>query len=107
MNRTEEAYSLVLEARRLAGEVAEWKFEAVKLRLAENTTYTPDFLVILADGTVEFHEVKGRPGSGAGGWENAARCKIKVSAELYPFVFRGFSKLPVKSGGGWKEEVFG
>ena len=78
MNRQEAAYSLELEARKRTGEIADWKFESVKLRLADRTWYTPDFMVIFADGTIEFHEVKGH-------WEDDARVKWKVVQELYPF----------------------
>lgn len=59
------------------------RYEPIKLRLADRTYYTPDFLVIRGDGAVVFHEVKG------GFWEDDARVKIKVAAETYPeFVFR-------------------
>jgi hypothetical protein len=46
--------------------------------LGDDTRYTPDFMVIKNDGTIEFHEVKGfmRP---------AARVKIKVAARMFPW----------------------
>ena len=77
MNKREAAYSLELEARKRQGEICDWKFEAVKLRLAARTFYTPDFLVWLCGGAVEFHEVKGH-------WEDDARVKWKVVQEMYP-----------------------
>jgi len=80
MNKTEQTYA-TLDARRHAGEVAWFKFEGVKLRLADNTFYTPDFAVMLANGTVEMHEVKGC-------MFDDANVKIKVAAATYPFVFR-------------------
>ena len=42
-----------------AGIVFSWRYEAVTLKLADKTTYTPDFLVVLVDGSIELHEVKG------------------------------------------------
>lgn len=99
-NKTEAAYEAVLEARRIAGEVAWYKFEGVKLRLADNTFYTPDFAVMLADGQMQMHEVKGF-------WQDDARVKIKVAADLYPFSFIAVRPLPKKEGGGWGVEVFG
>ena len=78
MNKTEEAYSLVLEQRRLAGEIHHWAFEAMALRLADRTTYTPDFFVINKDGNISFFEVKGF-------WHQAGRIKIKVAAENHPW----------------------
>ena len=96
MNKTEAAYAYELEMRRLAGEVAWFAFEAIKLRLADKTFYTPDFLVVLADGEVQFHEVKGF-------WRDDARVKIKVAAEQYPFPFVAIRKTK----GGWETEYFG
>jgi len=78
MNRTEEAYSKVLEAKKLAGEIHHWQFEAMALRLADRTTYTPDFLLIDKDGFISFIEVKGF-------WQGTGRVKIKVAAELHPW----------------------
>lgn len=78
MNKTEAKYADHLEALRIAGKVLWFKFEAIKLRLASNTFYTPDFLVMAADESLELHEVKGH-------WEDDARVKIKVVAEQYPF----------------------
>ena len=100
MNKTEERYSWELEARKRAGEVLWWAFEPVKLRLAEKTFYSPDFLVVLADCTMEMHEVKGH-------WEDDARVKIKVAAQAYPmFGFVAVQPEAMKRGGGWRVERF-
>lgn len=99
MNKTEAAYAATLAARKLAGEIDRYDFEAVKLRLADRTFYTPDFRVILADGTEEFHEVKGF-------WEDDAKVKIKVAAELHPYRFVAVYVVAKKNGGGWKSEEF-
>lgn len=96
MNKTEQAYSLHLEAQRQAGDVLWWAFECLKLRLADATFYSPDFAVLLSDGTLEAHEVKGH-------WQDDARVKIKVAASLFPIRFRAFQK----QGGAWLEEDFG
>ncbi|EGX16832.1 gp8 domain protein [Escherichia coli STEC_S1191] len=50
MNKTESAYCQHLEQRKRAGEIAWYRFEGIKLRLADNTFYTPDFAVMLATG---------------------------------------------------------
>jgi hypothetical protein len=99
MNKTEAAYAQTLEQRRTAGEVAWFKFEGVKLRLADNTFYTPDFFVMLADGALEAHEVKGH-------WADDARAKIKIAADLYPLRFIAIRAKPKKDGGGWAIEEF-
>jgi hypothetical protein len=98
-NKTEAAYEAFLEALRMTGSVAWFKFEGVKLRLADNTFYTPDYAVMLSNGQMEMHEVKGF-------WQDDARAKIKIAAELYPFRFLAVRPKPKKDGGGWNVEVF-
>ncbi len=95
LNKTEAAYALHLDARKQAGEIAGYWFEAIKFRLADRTWYSPDFLVQLADGTLEIHEVKG--------WmEDDAAVKLKVAASLYAiFVVR----LVKRQKGKWIETV--
>lgn len=81
MNKTEERYAALLAARQ---DIERWRYEGLKLRLAPNTHYTPDFYVLLRDGTVELHEVKG-------GFihDDGSTIKLKVAASAYPeFVFR-------------------
>lgn len=82
MNKTEAAYAQLLDARRAAGEICEFKFESVKLRLADRTWYMPDFSIYLPDGSMEFHEVKGF-------MTEDANVKLKVAAETFrPHLFR-------------------
>lgn len=88
MNGMERKYAdHVLLIRQLAGEIAWYAFDAVKLRLAGNTFYTPDFLVMLANGEIEIHEVKGTS-KGKPLVEDDAAVKIKVAASLFPLRFR-------------------
>ncbi|TAN00946.1 MAG: hypothetical protein EPN45_13510 [Rhizobiaceae bacterium] len=95
MNKTEAAYAQHLELRRAVGEVQWYAYEGLKFRLADNTFYTPDFAVMLADGTLEAHEVKGF-------WEDDARVKIKVAASLFPLQFIAVKK----DKSGWSFESF-
>ena len=99
MNQTEEAYARALEMLRASGEVLWFKFEGVKLRLADNTFYSPDFAVMQASGHMEMHEVKGF-------WQDDARAKIKIAADMYPFRFIAVTKRAKKNGGGWQVEEF-
>ena len=99
MNKTEAAYDKHLWELRYAGEVLWHKFEAVKLRLADNTFYTCDFCILAKDGILEMHEVKGF-------WQDDARVKIKVAASLYPFRFVAVKARAKKNGGGWEREEF-
>ncbi len=99
MNKTEAEYARDLEALKYADRIAWYHFEGMKFRLADNTFYTPDFMVMRADGVLEAHEVKGF-------WTDDARVKIKVAASLYPIQFIAVRKQSKKDGGGWKREEF-
>lgn len=99
MNRAEAEYAFHLENLKVIGTVAWYKFEGLKLRLADNTFYTPDFFVMLSDGTLEAHEVKGF-------WQDDAKVKIKVAADMYPFRFLAIKAVAKKNGGGWSVEEF-
>ena len=96
MNRLEQRYAALLDARKARGDVAEWHYEALTLKLAHDTRYTPDFLVVLADGAVELHEVKG------GHFRDDAKVKARVCARAFPFCLR----LARLVAGSWQiEEV--
>jgi hypothetical protein len=95
MNKTEAAYAAHLECEKQAGRVLWYKFEGMKFRLADSTFYTPDFAVMVSDGNLEAHEVKGH-------WQDDARVKIKVAAGMYPVKFIAV----IKNGAGWKRECF-
>jgi hypothetical protein len=117
MNRTEQRYADHLEMRRLGGEVLWYAFGAISFRLAPKTHYHPDFLVMLADDSLEVHEVKGSVRNRQTGVtkplvEDDAAVKIKVAAERYPFrfvmaweergvgwVFRDYSGEPASAEG--------
>lgn len=95
MNRTEAEYARFLDTLIVCKDVAWWKFEGIKLRLADNTFYSPDFVVMRSDGALECHEVKGH-------WQDDARVKIKVAASIYPLKFLAIQK----AGKAWKTEIF-
>lgn len=95
MNKTEAAYSDYLQMLKGSGEVLWWRFEPMRLRLANGAWFKPDFGVKLRDGSFEFHETKGF-------WREAARVRIKVAAELFPFRFIAVKRTK----GGWSREEF-
>lgn len=103
MNALEAEYARILEARKRAGEIQDWKYEAIRLRIAfgeKHAWYKPDFLIVNADGSQEAHETKGW-------WKTDARLRIKVAAGVYPWIkFIGVRKLKKKDGGGWEYESF-
>lgn len=103
MNATEAKYAAHLDQLRLAGDVLWWEFEAIKLQLAPDTTLTVDFSVMLADGTLEMHDVKGAKAI----YTDDAKVKMKVAASKFPFVFRVVFPVKKADGGGWNIELVG
>ena len=77
MNKLEAEYAQLLGLLKHGGSILDWRYEPIKLRLAHNTFYTPDFLVIQSDG-FEFHETKGF-------MRDDAAVKLKVAAQTYPW----------------------
>lgn len=99
MNKTEREYADHLNMLKMAGEIEDWKYEGIKFKLANNTHYIPDFLVVYPTH-MEIHEVKGF-------WRDDGRVKIKVAADLFPwFKFIAVQKIAKKYGSGWKVEEF-
>ena len=82
MNKLESAYHELLDDRFRRGEVLWFRYEAITLKLAHDTRLTPDFAVMLADRTLEFHETKG-PFA-----REDSLVKLKCAAEMFPAVFR-------------------
>jgi hypothetical protein len=97
MNKTESTYAEYLSALERAGEVKWWRFEGIKLKLAENTHLTIDFAVLTAEGYIELHDVKGS----AAIVQDDALAKMKIAAELFPFKFFIVYPRRQKDGGGW------
>ena len=100
MTATEKRYAAYLEGEKHAGRVESYWFESLKLKIADHACfYTPDFLVLRPDGSLELHEVKGSPRI----FQDDAKVKTKAAATQYPF--RVFVVYPEKRA-GWKVEEF-
>jgi hypothetical protein len=103
MNGLETDYAIHLERRRIAGEILDWKYEALKLRIAfgeKAAWFVCDFWLLMADGSHQFHETKGW-------WRDAARLRIKVAAGVYQWAkFIGVKKQKRRDGGQWEFENF-
>jgi hypothetical protein len=103
MNRTEKSYSVWLEGEKHAGRIQAWWFESLKVRIAQDACwYTPDFMVLMPDGTLELHEVKGSPAIFA----DDAKVKVKACATQYPFPVKVVYPKTKKSGGGWDVQAY-
>lgn len=92
MNKTEAAYAQELENQKRVGLIAWWAFEPFKLRLADRTTYSPDFGSVDIGGHVLLTEIKGF-------LRDDANVKFKVAAEMFPFF--EFVMIRKQKGGGW------
>ena len=97
-NKMERDYSRLLDTRKAAGEVANYRYEAVKFLVAnpqqgKQAFWTPDFYVVLSDGSIEIHEVKGH-------MREAAMVRIKCVSEWCGVPV----KVIYKRNGEWKVE---
>jgi len=102
MNKTEALYSELLAVRLHLGEILWYRFEGIKLRLANNTFLTVDFAVMRADSVLEMVDVKGARNI----FTDDARAKMKIAADQYPFVFKAVYPRTKRDGGGWDVEEF-
>ena len=60
LNKTESEFAMILEAMKRKGEIRDYKFESVKIRVGEGCFYIPDFFVDRwPDKKPLFIEVKG------------------------------------------------
>jgi hypothetical protein len=100
MNKTEAAYESDLRDAVGLGDIQWYRFEGVKLRLADNCFLTVDFAVLASDGVLEMHDVKGSRFI----YQDDAKVKMKVAAEMYPFRFKVVFPRSKHDGGGWDIE---
>lgn len=70
---------ITLKKKKLSyGEILDWKYEPVTFHLCVKN-YTPDFQVLLKDGTSEYHEVKG--------WmDKRSELNVRLMKKLHPSV---------------------
>lgn len=90
-SKLERDYARRLDSLRHGGLVRDWMYHPMRLRLADGTYYTPDFMVVMPSGLVELHETKGF-------MREAARVRLNVAADK----FRCFSfRLVRREGWSW------
>lgn len=101
-NENEAAYERFLANEKDAGRVVDWWFEPMSLRVTASdkgdaVRYSPDFMVLAADGTVYMDDVKAKAKRGKTFDDPASLVRVKAAADRYPlFVFR----LVRPTGGG-------
>lgn len=85
------------ELQRRAGTIRTWRYEPLRLRLAEGAWFKPDFLVEWIDDAIMLEEIKGQ-------WREAALVRFKVARDMYPmFLLRAVTKR----GGQWVDAMEG
>jgi hypothetical protein len=99
MNKTEKAWAIRLEAERRSGQIHSWDYEKVTFKLADDTRYTPDFMVVGNDASIRFDEIKGF-------WRDDAKVKIKVAAEQFPFAFQSVQLVKDSMKDSWHIKEF-
>jgi len=84
-SKTEARHAAYLNMEKNCGNIKDYMYEPFGIRLADKCTYHPDFLVILPDGKIEIHEIKG-----AHVWDDSI-VKLKVvpspaeeATEIFP-----------------------
>jgi hypothetical protein len=95
MNKTEKHRAIQLEALKRDGQIREWWYEQITLKLGDDCRYTPDFAIVDAEGLLRFEEVKGF-------WRDDAKVKIRVAAKQFPSKFTALQLVK----GEWKREEF-
>lgn len=101
MNKLERARAIDLEAMKRTGQIVEWWYEKWTFKLADDTRFTPDFVIQKASGALEVEEVKGF-------WREDARVKLKVFVAQFPFPTRAYTQGKRWDGNAnsWDVEVF-
>lgn len=82
----------MLAAYKRMGTIRDWRYEGIRLRLADGAWYKPDFVIVHNDGLIELEEVKGH-------WREAARVRWKVAVEQFRPMFT--LSLTTKRAGAW------
>lgn len=101
MNETERHYANELTADQA---VFTWWFQPFTLKLSHPekgraAVYTPDFLVLMQDGTTYVDDTKAKKGFD----DYASGVRIKAAAEMFPlWRFRLVRRKSAKQGGGWE-----
>ncbi len=98
-NKTEEKYANDLAIKKHTGEIVDWMFEAVTFVLADGSRYTPDFMVLHNDDTIEFVNVKG-----GGPIDPNSLTKHKFAAEKFYMYHWTIERLI--GGYGWERTEY-
>lgn len=96
-SNAEREMAQLLDVDQRAGRIKAWKHEAMTLKLADDTRFTPDFLIEHWERPYyELREVKGERS-----WEDAI-IKYRIAKSMYPhFRWTFYRKHLKRNGGHW------
>ena len=77
-SKLEAEYAQMLEAQRAAGQIRDWHYEGITIKLADGVRFTVDFNLVGLDGSLSMIEVKGPY------MRDDARIKLRVAARAFP-----------------------
>lgn len=90
-SQLEADYATHLDMLKSAGEIKWWAYEVISFKIGDGCWYKPDFMVVFADDSIEFHETKGYE-------REAGRVRLRVAAQqLWMFTFRQIKRITFKS----------
>ena len=106
MNKTERAYSQYLDLLKASGEIVYWEFEVLTVKLGTDLRLTPDFLVMLPSGRLEFHDTKGAKKIKVGRHAGETKPYIEEDARVKAIVTAAHFVIPMylvwpESNGAW------
>ena len=100
MTKAEAMYDQELAVMKAAGLIEWYAYESATFKLGVDARYTPDFMVMLADGTLEAVDVKG-----GGMVQEASMVRIRAFALQFPI--RMVIATLQKNGGFERKEING
>lgn len=90
-NKTEAAFGLILEAQKRRGDISDYGFQLITVRIGDDCRYTPDYAVERKGQKIELIEIKGPF------IREDAMVKFKAAKELHGNYF-DFSMWQRKAG---------
>jgi len=99
MNKIESRCAQYLDLMKKMGDLKEWFFEKVTLKIGPDCRLTVDFMLVMTSGEIKFWEVK-HIRRGTMHSEDDSKVKMRVAAGMFPWRF--YWVVPMANG-SWEE----
>jgi hypothetical protein len=108
MNSTERRYAQYLDLQKAVGEILWYGFETVTIKLGPDCRFTPDFLVMLSDGSLSFHDTKGSKAIKTGKRSGQTQPYVEEDARVKTCVLAANFVIPIsfvwqRQDGEWEK----